>query len=560
MWLLPKDGAGGRLRPSFLMKSGVLVMALVGGSSMSLSPREVGAQERASSSGAQRIYLPDNATVNSPLEDYLRLLGVTGRTAPYPWSMRGFSLREIRLQGPGTWDHPWASRLTFDLQKEGGPAFRLLPVQAQTIFNSTFPMGENDGPLWAGKGLTGEIRFGGVAEWGPLSLRLEPSAFWAQNGEFDLPSGSLLRPGGIDAPWRFGESAYSRVDPGESYLRLDTRWISLGASTAAQHWGPARRYPLVMGKNAGGYPHVFLGTGSPVGIGIGTIHFRGIWGKLSQSDYSPAALEAPDRLGSAAVLVYSPKGVEGLELGVSRMFHIAWKEGGPAIKDFLRPFEGFLKTTLEKAELEPDTSIWKAENQVASFFGRWVFPEAGLELYMESYREDHSWDLRDLIMEPDHIDALTVGFQKAWERNNEEWWTFGGELLNARISHLKEIRGEGPPYPHGKIRQGHTSLGQFLGSPAAYGGSGGILEVRRFTPSGSWRFWWERAQRNEGRNGEGNWVVDAQQSLGVSTFHFRGSLTLAGEILGTWNLNRDLGEDAWNLRCQVGSAYVFGGM
>ena len=548
-WLLP---GGGNLRNALkrILKPGAMVVVVSVGFSTMSGPAPLVAQE----------------VVNEPREEYLRLLGVTGRSTPYPWGLRGLSLREIRLLAPDSGDHPWAEQLNFEKPQTPGPHFRLLPIRGQTIFNSTFPQGENDGPLWAGKGLTGEIEFGGAAEWGPISLRVAPSAFWTQNAEFELletgRDGPLAfadgrRPGNIDAPQRFGEAAYARINPGESALRFDSRWVTLGVSTASQHWGPARRYPLLLGNNAGGYPHVFLGTGSPVDAGIGTFHFRGVWGKLGQSDFSPAVPEAPERLASGAVLIFSPRGIEGLELGVGRLFHIAWKDGGPVVKDFLRPFEAFLKTGLEQSELEPDTTIWGAENQVASFFARWVFPESGLEVYLESYHEDHSWDLRDFLMEPDHIDGLTVGFQKVWERSSREWWTFGGELLNARVSHLKEIRGEGPPYPHGKIRQGHTHLGQMLGSPAAYGGSGGILEAARITPSGSWRFWWERAQRNEGRKEEGRWVVDAQHSLGASVLLFRGPFEISGGILGTWNLNRNLGEDAWNLRCQVGGGYVF---
>ena len=55
--------------------------------------------------------------------------------------------------------------------------------------------------------------------------------------------------------------AYTRLDPGQSTIRLDFPAVTLGASTANQQWGPGSTHPLLLGNNAPGFTHLFLGTG-----------------------------------------------------------------------------------------------------------------------------------------------------------------------------------------------------------------------------------------------------------------------------------------------------------
>ncbi|MFC1575178.1 oligosaccharide flippase family protein [Gemmatimonadota bacterium] len=562
VWLIPK-GTGTSFTQA-LLRVGVLTGAVLSGGFLWGIPG-LAAQESPPPHRLPRVLAPAETVVNNEVEDYLRFLGTAGQSAPYPWGIRGLSPREIRLLVPDSTDHPWAGRLDVGVGRIPGPSIRLLSPRIGTTFNSTFPFGGNDGPVWAGKGFTGASQLGILAEWGPVSLRLAPTVFWAQNADFTLrvtgePDHLVFAdarsPTRIDNPQRFGEAAYYRMDPGESSLRLDTRFLTIGASTAAQHWGPARHYPTILGNNAGGFPHVFVGTGSPIPIGIGTLHARTVWGRLEQSDFSPAPEGREDRFGSSAVMTFTPRGVPGLEIGFARFFHLPWREGGPILEDFLRPFEGLLKTSLSEEEVGADTDGGSRENQLASGFFRWVFPTVGLELYSELAREDHSWDFRDFLVEPDHNDLFTVGLAKVWESGPSGWWALRGELVNARISHLEEVRPQKLPYRHAGVVQGHTHFGQILGSPAASGGSGATLEVLRYSPSGRWRFWWERAQRTEGENPDGEWVVDARHSLGASILHFNGPLEISGGIAGTWNLNRDLGEHAWNVRLDLGASYV----
>ena len=62
----------------------------------------------------------------------------------------------------------------------------------------------------------------------------------------------------VDRPQRFGDGAYARVDAGQSQVRLDLLGAAVGFSNAHEWWGPAQRYPFLLGTNAAGFPHVFV--------------------------------------------------------------------------------------------------------------------------------------------------------------------------------------------------------------------------------------------------------------------------------------------------------------
>ena len=62
------------------------------------------------------------------------------------------------------------------------------------VLNSGFAYGANDGAVWAGSGLTVDVRAGAELVGGPLSVRLAPEAFRAQNDAFPLFDESLTGP------------------------------------------------------------------------------------------------------------------------------------------------------------------------------------------------------------------------------------------------------------------------------------------------------------------------------------------------------------------------------
>src|SRR5690606_17182214 len=118
----------------------------------------------------------------------------------------------------------------------GGNGLRLLPAELRLVGNSAYPRDWNDGALWAGRGMNAALTAGAAFRWGPLSAAVAPVASWQSNEDFDRriiasPSrsefGSFLS-SGIDLPQRFGTGSFTRIDPGQSYARLDVRGFGAG--------------------------------------------------------------------------------------------------------------------------------------------------------------------------------------------------------------------------------------------------------------------------------------------------------------------------------------------
>ena len=277
-------------------------------------------------------------TTGSEMESYLRALQVAGRASAYPISLRGWSAVERDSLVPGAVEHPWITRLR---APDRGRAVSVSVIRPalRLIENTGAPYGSNDGAIWAGKGLTTAVHGGFELRAGPLTLVLDPVFFRAENASFALEPVNLLAPGatkfsdpvspqGIDLPQRFGDGAYQRFDPGQSTLRLDVLGLAIGATTANEIWGPAITSPIVLGDNAAGFERVFVGTSHPTNIGIGRLHGRFFLGRLGQSSWSPIDTTGGKRLASGIVVVFEPRGLRGLEVGLTRFFHRFWPAGG----------------------------------------------------------------------------------------------------------------------------------------------------------------------------------------------------------------------------------------
>jgi hypothetical protein len=83
------------------------------------------------------------------------------------------------------------------------------------IYNSAFAYGQNDGAVWAGRGVTTAVQGGISARVGRLSVEVAPIFFWSQNQDFEMMDNGLegalafahpTWPGSVDMPQRFGDS------------------------------------------------------------------------------------------------------------------------------------------------------------------------------------------------------------------------------------------------------------------------------------------------------------------------------------------------------------------
>jgi hypothetical protein len=513
---------------------------------------------------------PYHIAVASSEEDYLRYLQITGLAGLYPWSLREFSQPELARMAVARGSHPWSGKGDYK-DPPSRFSFSALPVNAVLRYNSTFPYGSHNGAAWAGRGLTSALDLGFAFRAGPLSGTFNPIAFTAQNRAFQLqangtsnPFAYPLFPATIDLPQSFGTRAYSRVDPGESTVRVDLLGLTAGVSTANMGWGPMENYPYVLGgANAPGFPHAFVGTSAPLPIWIGRIHGRVIWGQLEQSAYSPVSgtsyysskLEpGTKRFASGLVAVFQPRGVDGLELGGARFFHSVWpKEGIP--RSYLSiPFEAIYKASLG-ASFAPGTV---EDNQLASAFARWVFPKSGFEAYGEYGHEDHSANRRDLIQEPDHSRTYGLGIRKVVSVDSVHLTAFRAEMINYQMPTLARNRGEGGIYVHELLRQGHTNRGQPLGSDTGVGSGGGsLIAWDSYDTRGATSIGWTRTIREESgvfylygvTDSRAN---DVQNALTLARVRYLGNTELNAAATLVREYNRYFLADAWNMTFSVG--------
>ncbi|MGI9091096.1 MAG: capsule assembly Wzi family protein [Gemmatimonadaceae bacterium] len=472
------------------------------------------------------------------LDNYLRYLQTIGRVPLGSWSLRTFSAPEVDSLTNVRGAHPWAQDWLFR-RPAGARNFTVLPLAAAGHFNSAFPFGSNDGPMWAGRGLTTSLEGGVAFAWGPLSAGLDPIVFRAENRTFPLQPNSLTGDGrfasgdfptSVDRPQRFGDGAYSQFDFGQSTARIDWLGVTIGISTANQWWGPATVFPVIVGNNAAGVPHVFLGTERPTNIGIGRVQARVVYGLERQSDFSPVV--DPDtftdadhpgrrRFMSGLVLTFSPKPIPGLELGAARYFHQAWF-GSIGSRELRSPFEGILKTSIGQGVSIPEAGSQDAlKNQLASVFGRWVLPHSGFEVYAEYGHEDHNYDIRDLLEEPDHSRIAMAGVRKVFPRGDRKFSAFRAEFIDGSAPTLLRHRDEGLIYVHYPLRQGHTQDGQLIGADIGVGSpSGGSLAWETYTQSGRTTWYVQRIAQDNRRTfiASGIETTSASHLLGTVGF------------------------------------------
>jgi len=423
-------------------------------------------------------------------EGYLRYLQTLGLVPGHPWSLRAFSSVELALLGSTDANHPRASAVSLQVTpgRLGRFHVEFEPIAVSAWYNTSFPFGINDGAVWMGRGATVQAQFGAIGTIGPLQLRMAPTGFWTENRGFPLapthPRASIFAdpryPTSVDRPQRFGPSSYGRGDLGESEVRLDGFGMAVGLSHARQWWGPMSDFPLILGTNAPGFAHAFLGSTSSMNVGVGRTSWRIIYGRLEQTPYSPDSTGSGRRFVTGAIAVLQPRALRGLEIGASRFYHVEWPAAGLSSRYFTHLFEPFLKSRVRPLDPAGDPGGSSTDNQLASVFARWVLPRSGFEVYGEYGREDHNGTFRDLLGEPDHAAAYGLGIRRGWLRSTD-LVAVRAEVFNFQTSTLQRHRGQEAWYRHEYTPQGHTHRGQLLAAAIGVGsGAGASLALERF--------------------------------------------------------------------------------
>lgn len=477
------------------------------------------------------------------------------------------------------------------------------PVMKGT-FNSELPYSENNGAAWYGRGLNTEFKGGFHITSDFLDVSLRPHIIYQQNRSFPVPRFVPVERNGdiryiaegtlpedtlaerIDRPFRFGPDSYTTLDWGHSSVRFHHHDIELGLSSEPLWWGPGVQYALTMSNNAAGVPHAFLGSREPLELpwNIGRLEFRWIWGWPRDSEYFDLGRDYQrKRFMNGLNIVYAPSFLPNLYIGTSRILHQYIPDEGLKGADYLAIFRSFPNPDEKVLDGFRDASHYQDKNALSSVFFRWVLPESDAEFYGEFYKEDHNWNFRDFMMEPQHGRAYTLGAQKIIQSNRIDFVKVNAEINSLIPPRVDDVRPQTYYYTHKRVKQGHTNRGQVLGAAIGPGSSSQYLGVEGYFNKGKVGVFAQRMVDNDHYHYEWNqrWYPQGgfkdqyrhQVKLNIG---INGKYRIYNLLLGasmTWNKNYNYGrynygrlpiswesrykEDLINLRYQLSVRYLF---
>jgi len=371
--------------------------------------------------------------------------------------------------------------------------FSILPLVIEQQFNSDRPFGINDGSMILARGYQSRISVGFFGKIGPLSLQVRPDYVYAENRKFrtgaDLLAQKISTPilnngNRVDLPERFGNGQYSKVNLGQSSLRLTFNPVSLGLSNENLWWGPGRRNSLLMTNNSSGFNHVTLNTSAPIKTLIGTFESQIVGGRLEPSGVPiPANSSLKEKSKdwtyfSGFVMTYQPKWIPNLFLGFDRAFIVSRANMGNRFIDYFPFFSPIEKAAFDQSGVQngPGSDDLAKRDQYISAFARWVFPETHAEVYFQYGRNDHAYDKRDLFIEPEHSMAYVGGFRKLVPLS-DAFLSVAVEATHLEGSQTGAIRAQPTWYVHSQVPNGYTNMGQFIGAGIGPGSNTQSVEI-----------------------------------------------------------------------------------
>src|SRR6266540_3431404 len=426
--------------------------------------------------------------LGTPAAEVLRTAQLAGAAPLAPDLLRRAGARDAQLCAGGE-GFAWADRIA--QAPAADDRLAVLPVRVASVWNLRFPSAGNDGLLWPGRGFSTLASAGVYARLGPLSAAVAPEVAWQQNAWFEtVPTGrtgdlAFRNPwyrDSFDVPQRFGAGPFTRVAPGQSFVRLDAFGAAIGVSTENRWLGPGLRNALVLTNAGPGFPHLFLGTSKPVDIGVGKLEALALWGRLDRSRYGG---DRGNPWFTALAIDWEPRWIPGLYLGAARAFvETAASLRGDA---FLTILESPWKSQLPAGDNPQD-------NQIAALWFRWVLRDSSAELYGEWGKDDFPASVGALIRETSKTQAWVLGFQKL-SRAGSPWLRVQIELASVYDGGGNFTRAASPDsfYTH-SVGLGYTNGGQPLGAFVGPGGISAWLAVDVLGHSGRFGAYVERLE------------------------------------------------------------------
>ena len=459
------------------------------------------------------FFISSSQTINlneSYLTDYLRTSQLIGKfKSDISFTLKPFDIGKNGVEiNKEIFDKEKYAPTVLSFLKENGK-IKILPIDYNIEFNSRHPYNRNNGSMIPNRGYQHIISGGIYAEIGPLSIQLKPEYLFSQNKDFE---GFGEGPNGhypviwakryklwnkIDMPERFGEKSISKTLIGQSSIKLNFKGLSLGVSNENIWWGPSIRNSIMMSNHARGFKHITFNTTKPLKTKIGNFEWQVISGRLESSGYLPASsdiqyagtnvyvpkinqqgLTNDWRYLQGYSITYSPKWISGLSVGFIRWVQMYsalvkgkywWLEGTPT---WFPAFKNLFRKNDISENYETQT------DQAAGVFLRWLWKDSKAEIYVDYNHNDSKNNIRDLLLDSDHSRAVTVGLQKIFKINDDDY-LFSWEWTQMEQTASRLLRNAGSWYEHSQIFDGYTNEGEVLGASIGPGSNSHYFVLNR---------------------------------------------------------------------------------
>jgi len=502
------------------------------------------ARAQAPTTGAPRMLpLSPMGLIGSPFDDDARLRQLEGH-AP----AQGLTARTSSRIAP--LDSPWASGLPGP--RRCTPRFRALAPEIATAWNSAIPYERNDGAAWVGRGLTMQAIGGVRVACGGVRLQIAPEIWHARNRDFALIGITVDGMSGYsnpffsgtgwsaDMPLRFGSEPVTGIDPGQTSLEVDAGPVTLALSSESEWWGPGIRNALLLSNHAAGIPRFYVRTRQPVRTRAGLLEARWMVGALVESPYFDFDPANDQRSISGLIVSLAPEFDTNLTIGAARVVYAAIPGAGALPARF---FDAVARWG-QGANLRRATE-GRSADQLVAWFGRWVFPGSGVEVYGEWARVIFPASITSLLTAPYQSQGYTVGLQwLSGLRQSAPVWRVQAEATN--LEQPTPTRDVLPLtfYVSPTPRQGYTHRGQVLGAAIGPGSSTQFVALDRFWDAGSRqagaflsRTRWQNDAYFRAPTGLSVWAHDVSLVAGARGVWRADALELSGELLFERRLN-----------------------
>ena len=375
---------------------------------------------------------------------------------------------------------PFVSQLGKLNKKVFGKHIKIIshPLEWQQQINTHSAWGRNDGAFFRSKGYQQKFITGGVISTKWIELQVLPE--WH----------SAIQPAST-------QRSFNSFTPGQSALRLHLGPLPFSLSLSSENiwWGPGVFNSLMMSNNAPGFNHLRFHTNRPWKTPLGVLEFQVVSGYLNSRANFPFENQnlntfesvygrSPSnerRLFSGLNFTYSPAFFKNLSIGLNRMFQL-YERDIPATGSFIDKYAPVLASAIFKSNTEGGTGLVedaKNRDQLVNIFARLRFPSVQAEIYGEYGWNDYKYNLRDLVLNPDHAAAYLLGIRKVVPMTNYKRLTVEAELTQLAPSNSELARPAGNWYVHGQVHEGFTNYNQIIGGGVGPGDNTATLRVSR---------------------------------------------------------------------------------